>query len=456
MAQIVDDFRRVGVQLVKPNQRNPRTHSKKQLRQLRKSVQKNGVIAPLLVDENLHVIAGNARLAVAQEVGWKDVPVYVIRGLSETQKRSLAIADNRIAENAGWDQELLTKEIELIIENDAEFDCEVIGFEDCEIDILFSDTSQPDTAADRLPNINRTPISRTDDVFRLGEHRLVCGDATKSKSYSVLMGSTKAALVFTDPPYNVPIENNVTGNGRVQHGNFQQASGEMSPDEFVDFLSTFLGRTRRQLIKGTVLFLCMDWRHLRELLEAADIVGIGLLNHCIWVKSNGGMGSLYRSRHEHVLVFKHGNAPHINNVELGKHGRNRTNVWEYAGASSLKSDAREGLAVHPTVKPVDLVADALLDCSNRGDIVLDPFMGSGTTIMAAERTRRIAYGLEIDPLYIDVSIRRWQAYTGDQAIHIRSGLTFDQLTEKRQSELDQDKGSNHPEGLTAEKEEQRA
>jgi DNA modification methylase len=245
-----------------------------------------------------------------------------------------------------------------------------------------------------------------------------------------LIGSRRANLVFTDPPYNVRIDNNVCGKGSIHHAEFIMASGEMSPAEHIAFLTTTLRLLSRFSNGGSVHFICMDWRHIAELLAAGNQVYSELLNLCVWVKNNGGMGSLYRSQHELIFVFKNGRGRHVNNVMLGKYGRNRSNVWQYEGANTFSRQGDEGnlLALHPTCKPVNLVADAILDCSARGDIILDCFFGSGTTLIAAERVGRICHGMELDPRYVDVAIRRWQKHTGDHAIHADSGKSFDELT----------------------------
>ena len=264
------------------------------------------------------------------------------------------------------------------------------------------------------------------DDWQLGPPRLRCGNALKAEDYAAVLVGAKADIVFTDPPYNVPIAGHVSGHGKVTHRSFAMAVGEMSVAEFTDFLMQLCMHCRASSSEGSIHYYCMDWRHLPELLAAGNAVYTEFKNLCVWVKDNAGMGSLYRSQHELVLLFKHGTAPHINNVELGRHGRSRSNVWQYAGANSFARATDEGnlLALHPTVKPVAMIADALYDCSRRGDLVLDPFMGSGSTIIAAERTGRRCAGLELDPLYVDVAIRRWQRATGKDAVHVASGESF--------------------------------
>ena len=317
---------------------------------------------------------------------------------------------------------------------DLDFSLDVTGFSIGEIDLriegLSSATGESDPA-DQLPEIlEQSPVSKPGDLWRLGKHRVLCGDALDADSYRLLMQRELAQVVFTDAPYNVPIDGHACGNGSIHHREFAMASGEMTPGQFTHFLATALHLLARHSTAGSIHFLCMDWRHQLELLTAGNQVYTELANVCVWVKNAGGMGSFYRSQHELIFVFKHGRRRHRNNVQLGKYGRNRTNVWQYAGVNTLSRGGEEGnlLALHPTVKPVALVADALLDCSARSDVVLDSFLGSGTTLMAAERVGRVCYGLEIDPLYVDVGIRRWQQLTGERAVHASSGKTFEALS----------------------------
>jgi DNA modification methylase len=364
------------------------------------------------------------------------VPTIAIEDLSEAQKRAYIIADNKLAENAGWEPEILAIELQGLI--DLDFDVTITGFETTEIDLLIEglDDAESDPAADAVPepDPDAPPVSRPGDLWRLGDHRLLCGDATKATSFKRLMAGKRAQMVFVDPPYNVAIDGHVCGLGMIRHREFAMASGEMNAAEFTAFLETALGRLAAYSVDGSIHFVCMDWRHSLELLTAGRGVYTELKNMCVWNKTNGGMGSLYRSKHELVFVFKSGKAPHINNIELGRHGRSRTNVWDYAGVNTLGTDRREELRMHPTVKPVALVADAIKDCSRRNAIVLDSFMGSGTTIIAAEKTGRRARGIELDPGYVDTAVRRWQVYTGATATHAESGETFDDVAQARARE----------------------
>ena len=270
---------------------------------------------------------------------------------------------------------------------------------------------------DDLPEVETgiTPVSRLGDLWILGEHRLVCGDALRPESYAQSVGDDKAEMMFADPPYNVPVEGHVSGLGAVKHDNFAMASGELSSAEFQTFLKTSLGHAASRSINGAIHYVCMDWRHQRELIAAGDEVYSELKNLCIWNKSNAGMGSLYRSKHELIFVFKVGKKPHINNVALGKWGRHRTNVWDYVSQNALNGTKKSKLALHPTVKPVAMIADAIRDCSNRGGLILDPFGGAGTTLIAAERTGRRARVIELEPIFVDVTIERWQRLTGGTA-----------------------------------------
>ena len=274
-------------------------------------------------------------------------------------------------------------------------------------------------------------MSRVGDLWLLGDHRLLCGDATKLASYGSLLGGERAQLVFVDPPYNVRIDGHVCGSGSIKHREFEMAAGEMSEAQFTGFLTTVLERLAQHSADGSIHYVCMDWRHIFELLAAGRAAYSELKNLCVWNKDNGGMGSLYRSKHELVLVFKHGSGAHINNVELGRHGRNRTNVWDYAGVNSFGAGRLDDLAMHPTVKPVALVADAIMDCSHRGGIVLDCFGGSGTTLIAAEQTGRHGRLIELDPAYVDVAIRRFAKLTGEKVTQAASGLTFAEIRDQR-------------------------
>jgi DNA modification methylase len=420
-------IRHVPVKSLTPYANNPRTHTKKQIRQIADSILEFGWTNPVLIDGEGGVIAGHGRIEAAKLLGISEVPVVELSHLSEAQKRAYIIADNKLAENAGWDNELLKLELQGLLEID--FDVSLTGFEMGEIDgLLIGEAADGPDARDDLTETPEGPaVTAPGDLWILGHHRVLCADATIPGSWATLMGDDKAQMVFTDPPYNVPIDGHVSGLGSVKHREFAMATGEMSETEFTGFLTDVLGNLADISADGTIHYVCMDWAHLRELLTAGDVAYDELKNICVWAKTNGGMGSLYRSQHEMVAVFKSGKAPHINNVELGRHGRYRTNVWTYAGMNTFGAERDEALAMHPTVKPVALVEDAVLDCSNRNGIVVDSFLGSGTTLIAAESAGRRCFGLELDPEYVDLIVRRWQKVTGECAVHARSGLSFDVL-----------------------------
>jgi 16S rRNA G966 N2-methylase RsmD len=365
------------------------------------------------------------------------VPTIRLEHLSDAQVRAYVIADNKLAENAGWDQELLALELQGLAALDLDFDLTVTGFETPELDLLIGDGAggEPEEA-DRIPDIDPrvAAVSRLGDLWQIGRHRLLCGDATKAESYTQLMENRRAQMVLIDPPYNVPVDGHVCGLGSIKHAEFAMASGEMSAAEFTAFLESVLRHHASYSVDGAIHFVCMDWRHIGELLAAGQAVYSELKNLCVWCKTNGGMGSLYRSQHELVFVFKAGSAAHVNNVELGRHGRYRTNVWRYPGLNSFGQERANTLLLHPTVKPVALVADAILDCSRRGAVVLDGFAGAGTTLLAAERTGRTGYGIEIDPRYVDVAIRRLATHAGLDAVHAESGKAFAKLEASRAAE----------------------
>jgi DNA modification methylase len=420
----------VSLDALKPNPRNARTHSKKQICQIADNIGAVGFTVPVLVDENRVILAGHGRVAAAKLLGLKKIPVIRLRGLSEAQKRALLIADNKIAENAGWDRERLAIELpelaELLIEEG--LDISITGFEPPEIDQLVTDfeenTADPADAV-RTDWLSLAPVSRPGDLWQLGSNRLSCGDARDPANLNRLLGGELAAMAFLDPPYNVKIRS-VVGRGRTKHSEFAMASGEMSRPEFVSFLTETLGNAARHSCAGAIHYVCIDWRHIGELREAGQQTYAEMLNLVVWVKPNAGQGSFYRSQHELIGVFRVGEAPHLNNVLLGRHGRSRSNVWHYAGVNSFRAGRMDELRSHPTAKPIGLVADAMKDCTRRRDIVLDTFCGSGTTILAAERVGRRAYAIELEPRYVDVAIRRWQAFTRRDAVHVESRSTFDE------------------------------
>ena len=394
---------------LKPDPRNARTHSKRQVEQLCASIRSFGFTNPVLVDEAGVLIAGHGRSRAAKELGLATVPVIELLDLTEAQKKALRLADNKIALNAGWDLEILKLELAEIATLDVDFDLSLTGFASGEIDVVLKAANDPDDEV--IPAVPVEPRTKAGDIWVLGDHRVGCGDGRDVEFLKRIVGEGASIdAAFMDPPYNVKINGHANAKGR--HSEFAMASGEMSDDEFRTFLMKTLGAAEAVSRNGAVHYICMDWRHLDDVSAVGRTIYDDLLNICVWNKSNAGMGSLYRSKHEMVFVYRVGSAPHANMVELGKHGRNRTNVWDYPSVNSMAGSRREDLALHPTVKPVAMVADAYQDVTRRGDLVFDMFLGSGTSLIAAERTGRRFRGCDIDPAYVDVAVERWVQLTG--------------------------------------------
>ncbi|HVI27095.1 DNA methyltransferase [Hansschlegelia sp.] len=419
---------------IKGYARSARTHSPAQIEQIKNSIRAFGFVIPITLEDDGTLIAGHGRVAAAKLLGRKTVPAVRVSHLDDAQKRALRLADNKTAENAGWDKKLLAIEfaelISIELKTDISFDLTVTGFASPEIDRLIetddAESEQKDEDED-VPEAPEQPVARHGDVFELGDHRIICGDSTDPATYAALLDDERAVMSVSDAPYNVSIKNHV---GSSRHGEFVMGVGEMTVDAFTAFLARFLSQCSAFCRPGSIHMAFMDWRHMGELLAAGSASKLELKNLCVWDKGSGGMGSLYRSQHELVFVFKEPSAPHANNVQLGKFGRNRTNVWSYPGAASLRKE----LELHPTPKPVALIADAIRDVSNRNDIVLDAFSGSGTTIIAAAKTGRRARVIDLDPAYVDVAIRRWEAWSGGVARHVGTGATFAELAAMRGAE----------------------
>lgn len=428
----------LGLDALRPSPNNARVHSKKQLRQIADSIKRFGFTNPVLISDNNEIVAGHGRVAAAKLLGLQQVPTIRLSHLSAAERRAYVLADNKLALNAGWDHELLASELGALAELD--IDLSAIGFDVAEADAIISEaearkpTPKP-SRDDTVPPQEPVAITRTGDLWRLGRHRLLCGDARVAADYAtLLLPDERVDLVFTDPPYNVAIDGHVCGLGRQRHREFAMASGEMDAATFTCFLTEALSATAAVMRDGAIAFVCMDWRHIGELLAAGTAAFNELKNLVIWNKTNGGMGTFYRSKHELIFVFKKGEASHTNTFGLGDGGRYRTNVWDYAGISSPTASRSDELAMHPTVKPVALVVDALKDCSRRGEVVLDVFGGSGTTLIAAERSGRQCRMIEYDPAYCDTIIRRWQNLTGKLAT-LGDGATFEDVTASRVGEL---------------------
>lgn len=422
------DIENINPKYIKPYAKNTRIHKDKHIQQIINSIREFSFTNPLLIDENNILLAGHGRLLAANKLGMESVPCVRITHLTDAQKRAYRIADNKLTINGDWDQDLLSLEFKDLAELGVDFDLDVTGFDLADIDVLIqsqNDELLEHDSADDMPDIPEGKIvSRDGDLWQLGDHIILCGNALIEDNFKKLMAENRARMVFTDPPYNVHIDGHVCGSGNIHHDEFAMASGEMTRQEFKEFLRTAFILLRNYSVEGSLHYLCMDWRHIIEITTACDETYTEMKNLCVWNKSSGGMGSLYRSKHELIFIYKHGTAPHINNIELGVHGRNRTNVWDYPG---VNTGNREELLLHPTVKNVQMVADAIMDVTNRGDIVLDSFLGSGTTLLACERTGRICRGIEIEPKYIDTTIRRWQKVTGKDAVLVQSGKTFNEI-----------------------------
>ena len=437
----------VDPHLLRPSERMTRAHSKKQIREIAESISSFGPISPLIVDRERRILAGHGRWEAAKLLGLPTVPVVSVDHLSDLEKRAFSIADNKIAENAGWDLNVLAIELaELTLELPTlDLNIAVTGFSLGELDKIDHDRGprRPDPS-DRSPPRPDNPVSRFGDIWSLGDHRVMCGDTRSEDHVRRLMGNERARVIFTDPPYNVRIAGHVQGRGQHAHREFDHACGEMTSSEFMEFLAVTLGNLAAVCLDGAIVYACMDWRHIGEMTDAGGKVFTELKNIAVWVKSSPGQGSFYRSQHELVFIFKVGTAPHLNSFGLGEHGRLRSNVWNYPGVNSFGRGRKEALSMHPTVKPAAMVMDALRDCTQPGDVVLDGFLGSGTTIIAAESLGRRGYGMEFDPGYVDVVIARWQAMTKREATLEGDGRTFEEIAVARALEAVEPKGEPVP------------
>jgi DNA modification methylase len=429
----------VRIDQLRPNPGNSRAHRKSQIRKLAHSIKAHSFISPVLIDPDNNVVAGHGRIEAANYLNMVEVPTIRVGHLNAAQIQALALADNRLHDESNWNDGLLAIQLKQLSDLGIDFDIETTGFDLGEIDVriegLEIKSVDQDERDDRLPPETRQDaVSRTGDLWVLGRHRVICGNALDSAAFSRLMDAELATAIITDPPFNVKIDGHVSGLGADQHREFAMASGEMTSGAFQEFLTNATGLLARHSLDGSLHFIFMDWRHLPEALAACGSSYAAFKNLCVWSKHNAGMGSFYRSQHELVLVFKHGRGRHRNNIELGRYGRHRSNVWSYPSANNFGRNNGEDsklLKLHPTVKPVAMLADAIMDCTARGDLVLDSFLGSGSTLVAAEKVGRRCCGLEIDPLYVDLIIRRWQSFGGAEARHAETGRTFDELAAER-------------------------
>lgn len=406
-----------------------RKHSKGKINKLANLISEYGFLIPVLIDSaHQEIIAGHARLHAAHELELKEVPIIAIEHLSAEQIRAFRIADNKITDGSDWDIEALKTEFLELKELD--FDLSLTAFELPEIDLIILDEDQKTIEDDVIPEMPEKTVIVPGDVFQLGNHRIACLDCRDKEAVNTLLDDKPANLVITDPPYNVKVNGHVLSHTK-SHAEFAMASGEMSKSEFTEFLTSVFEVFASISIDGSLHYHFIDHKHVEEMLDAGSSVYDDRLNICVWSKTNAGMGSLYRSQHEFCCLFKKGNAPHTNNVQLGKFGRHRTNVWSYPGMNTFSEDRDELLSAHPTVKNTQMIADVILDASNASDIIFDGFLGSGTTLIAAEKTERVCYGTEIEPKFIEVIINRFLNESGEEAIHVDTGLTFEKLKIQR-------------------------
>lgn len=410
---------------LKPPPQKSRVHTRAQIELIAVSIETYGWTNPILTDDDGNILAGVGRFEVAKRRGIKEVPTICLSHMTPAQKRAYIIADNRMSEIAGsWDRQILALEHQAIRLMDPEFDITSTGFSLDDIEIMIDGLTVGSEDEPAQPDRSRPATTELGDLWVLGEHKILCGDSLLPSSFEALLGDERAQVVITDGPYNVVVNGNVSGAGKW--GEFLMASGEMTRAEFTAFLATAFRNLIEFSIDGSIHFLFMDWRHLAEMVEATAQYS-EMKNLICWNKHSGGLGTFYRSKHELIWAMKNGTARHINNFGLGEKGRYRTNVWDYPGLAGWTAGRAEELAMHPTVKPVAMIVDALKDCSRKGGIVLDCFGGSGTTLIAAEQTGRRARLIELDPAYVDVTIRRWEADTGGKAFLDQAGRPFTQI-----------------------------
>lgn len=424
----------IAVSKLVPHEQNPRKHSKKQIRQIAESIKTFGFKVPVMVDANNRLICGHGRIEACKLLGIEKVPAIRADDLDEAKIRAYMITDNRLTENSEWDEELLADNFKILTELNLDFGLEITGFDYGDIEgFLIESEDDPSANEPPIPEHDEVAtVASLGDVWLLGKHRIVCGDSLDEATYATLFPKrSKASIVFTDPPYNLPARD-IGKTCEESHGDFAMGSGEMSPQQFTEFLETVFSRLKEKSKSGSIHYICMDWRHTSELLAAGNRVYDEFKNLCVWNKKTGGMGTFYRSQHELVFVFKSGKGKHQNHFKLGQHGRYRSNIWNYPSVMHLKEadgdkSGRDALDLHPTIKPVKLIEDALRDCSRRNEIVLDAFLGSGSTLIAAEKAERICYGIELSPRYVDVAITRWQDWTGNDALHGETGIKYSDI-----------------------------
>lgn len=430
-------MRRAADLLPRPD--NPRTHSRKQLKLISDSIRRFGFTNPVLIDADNRIVAGHARVEAAKQLGMQEVPTILLGHLTPAELKAYVITDNRSAELAGWDYELLSLNLEEIEKLDIDLDLTLTGFDAHEIEMVQARPGEKGGAAEKPvpePDTRGPSTSELGDVWLIGnQHMLVHGDARDRNCYRTLLGGSRADLVITDCPWNLPIQGHVSGLGKARHDEFVMASGEMTRKEFRQFLADFMHQLSLATRSGSVHYLFIDWRHVADMIDIGETIYNQMLNLAVWAKTNGGMGSFYRAQHELVVIFRNGKRTHLNNIALGVNGRNRSNLWTYAGANTFGAQRAAELEMHPTVKPVAMLADAIKDASQPGDLVLDCFAGSGSLLMAAHETGRRARLIELAPVYVDVILRR--AENAGLTTRLQaSGEAFADVAARRTAERD--------------------
>lgn len=412
---------------IHPNPNNPRRHNRKQRKQIEASLSRFGFKGAIIVDDETGMIlAGNALWEAAGEIGMDEVPVMRVSFATEPDRRAFILAHNKLAELGGWETDIVEQDLKFLF--DSGYDFEVTGFTTNDLDFSIITEPDPEEVLE-LPDPNARAVSRSGDLWQVGPHRILCGNSLESASYEVLLVGEFADMIFGDPPYGVRVNGHISGLGKVQHREFRMMSGEQSSQELMAFFRRVFRNCVQFSRAASIHYHCIDWRHLREMQDAADGVYTEFKQLVVWDKGSGSMGAFYRSQHELICVFKSGRGRHVNNFELGEQ-RYRTNIWRYDGAAQFRKGRQEDLAAHPTVKSTAMVIDAIRDCSNTGDLILDPFAGSGTTAIAAHHAGRRCATIEIDPLYVDTALKRLCQATGLPAIHA-DGRIFEKVAAER-------------------------
>jgi hypothetical protein len=422
---------RVAVDALRPSSAPVRRHPKKQLAKIRRSLEVFGQVTPILVTPGGEIIDLELVWQALKLSGATHVDVIVVTDKSPEEIAALRLVLNRTALDAVWDDENLRGVLQNLL--DLNFDLDTTGFEAPEIDHylnLDAPKANVEENGSDIPPLGVRAISVPGNIWALGDHRHGCGSATDMAFVNRVLNGRTANVCFVDAPYNLKVDGFITGKGSHRHREFLQGAGELSTDEYFELLRDSLSVLKTCCVPSALVYACIDWRHVLEMTVAGRACDMPLYTICVWTKTNGGMGGIYRNAHEFVCVFRAGADQPLDNVELGRHGRNRTTVWSYPGMSSFGKERDELLSSHPTVKPVAMIADVLRDVTKRGQVVLDTFLGSGSTLMAAQETGRICCGVELDPLYVDVTIRRWQNATGRDAVLVDTGEAFNNVAQR--------------------------